>query len=313
MEFTVIFQSIMLIAMLIFIGAILAKTFPVNNDTRQMFISLIVNIAMPSIILSSIFNVEITKDSFKLIVSVFILSIIINIFGIALGSLFVRIFYPKSTKKVEIAILSGLGNTGYIGIPLCAVLIGPEGALFAAIFDAGVDFTLWTVAVFMLQKEKKFSLSMLKSMVNVPMIAIFIGLFSAYISFRPPVIFIDLIDRLSGLAVPLAMFYIGAIIMTLQRSKVNHSTTKIWIPISVKLFILPIVVATMIYFSQLEKFIVQTVIIQSMMPTLALSSILFAKYSGDEDMGAVTTVLSTISALLTIPLMLYIIDLFITF
>lgn len=313
MEFTVIFQSITLIAMLIFIGAILAKTFPVNNDTRQMFISLIVNIAMPSIILSSIFNVEITKDSFKLIVSVFILSIIINIFGIALGSLFVRIFYPKSTKKVEIAILSGLGNTGYIGIPLCAVLIGPEGALFAAIFDAGVDFTLWTVAVFMLQKEKKFSLSMLKSMVNVPMIAIFIGLFSAYISFRPPVIFIDLIDRLSGLAVPLAMFYIGAIIMTLQRSKVNHSTTKIWIPISVKLFILPIVVATMIYFSQLEKFIVQTVIIQSMMPTLALSSILFAKYSGDEDMGAVTTVLSTISALLTIPLMLYIIDLFITF
>lgn len=313
MEFTVIFQSITLIAMLIFIGAILAKTFPVNNDTRQMFISLIVNIAMPSIILSSIFNVEITKDSFKLIVSVFILSIIINIFGIALGSLFVRIFYPKSTKKVEIAILSGLGNTGYIGIPLCAVLIGPEGALFAAIFDAGVDFTLWTVAVFMLQKEKKFSLSMLKSMVNVPMIAIFIGLFSAYISFRPPVIFIDLIDRLSGLAVPLAMFYIGAIIMTLQRSKVNNSTTKIWIPISVKLFILPIVVATMIYFSQLEKFIVQTVIIQSMMPTLALSSILFAKYSGDEDMGAVTTVLSTISALLTIPLMLYIIDLFITF
>jgi len=299
--------------MLIFIGAMLSKTFPMNQDTRQMFISLIVNIAMPSIILSSIFNVEITKDSFKLIVIVFILSIVINIGGIALGGLFTRIFYPKSTKKVEVAILSGLGNTGYIGIPLCAVLIGPEGALFAAIFDAGVDFTLWTVGVFLLQKEKKLTLNMFKSMINVPMLAIVFGLIAAYFGYRPPIIFVELIDRLAGLAVPMAMFYIGATVMTLQRSKVNQSSTKMWIPISVKLFILPIVLAVMINFVHLEKFVVQTVIIQSMMPTLALSSILFAKYSGDEDMGAVTTVVSTIAALMTIPFMIYLIDLFFAF
>jgi len=312
-ELTVIIHSIMLIAMLIFIGAIISKTFPFNNDTRQMFMSLIINIAMPSIILSSIFNVEITKDSFKLIVIVFVISIGINLVGIALGSLFARIFYPKSTKKVEIAILSGLGNTGFIGIPLCLVLLGPEGALFAAIFDAGVDFTIWTVGVFLLQEEKKFNFSMFKSMINVPMLAIIFGLFSAYISFKPPIIFIDLFDRLAALAVPLAMFYIGAIVMTLQRSKVNNSSSKIWIPISVKLIILPIFVAIIVNFTRLETFIVQTIIIQSMMPTLTLASILFAKYSGDEDMGAVTTVVSTIAALLTIPLMLYVIDLFIAF
>lgn len=313
MELTIVFQSILLIAMLIIIGAILSRTFPINGDTRKMFISLIVNIAMPSIILSSIFNVKITKDSFKLIIIVFILSIVISIFGIILGHFLTRIFYPKSTKNNEIAILSGLGNTGYIGIPLCAVLIGPEGALFAAIFDAGVDVTLWTVAVFMLQEEKKLNLNMFKSMVNVPMIAIIFGLFSAYIGFQPVPIFVELIERLAGLAVPLAMFYIGMIIMTLQRSKVSQSSKKIWIPIAVKLFILPIVVAFIINFTQLEKFIIQTVIIQSMMPTLALSSILFAKYSGDEDMGALTTVVSTIAALLTVPLMIYVIDLMIAF
>lgn len=313
MEFTVVFQSILLIAILIFIGAMISKTFPVNHDTRQTFISLIVNIAMPSIILSSIFNVDITKDRFKLIVIVFILSIIINLFGIFLGRLFVQLFYPKSTKKAEIAILSGLGNTGYIGIPLCAVLIGPEGALYAAIFDAGVDVTIWTVATLMLQKKKSFNFSMLKAIINVPMIAIAFGLFSAYIGFKPGPLFVELFDRLAGLAVPLAMFYIGMTVMTLQRSKVSQSSQKIWIPILVKLFILPIVVAIMITFTRLENFIIQTVIIQSMMPTITLASILFAKYSKDEDMGAVTTVISTIVALLTIPLMLYIVDLIISF
>lgn len=313
MELTVVFQSIMLIAILIFIGAILSKTFPVNRDTRQTFISLIVNVAMPSIILSSIFNVDITKDRFKLIVIVFILSIVINIFGIFLGKLFVQLFYPKSTKKAEIAILSGLGNTGYIGIPLCAVLIGPEGALYAAIFDAGVDVTIWTIATFLLQKDKRFNLKMLRSFINIPMIAIVFGLLSAFIGFKPASIFIDLFDRLAGLAVPLAMFYIGMIIMSLQRSKVSESTQKIWLPITVKLIILPIVVTVMITMTQLETIIVQTVIIQSMMPTITLASILFAKYSGDEEMGAVTTVVSTIIALLTIPLMLYVINLFFSF
>ncbi|HLR75939.1 MAG TPA: AEC family transporter [Virgibacillus sp.] len=313
MEISVVVQSIMLIALMIFLGAILSRTFPFNNDTRQMFISLIVNVAMPSIILSSIFNVDITKDSFKLIVIVFILSIVINLTGIGLGGLFARIFYPRSKKKAELAILSGLGNTGFIGIPLCAVLIGPEGALFAAIFDAGVDFTIWTVGVFLLQENKKVNFNTLKSMINVPMIAIAIGLTSAYIGFRPPSIVIDLTDHLAALAVPLAMFYIGAIIMSLQRSKVNESSSKIWLPIIVKLIILPISVALMINFIHLEKFIIQTVLIQSMMPTITLASILFAKYSGDEDMGAITTVMSTIVALSTIPLMIYLVNAFIAF
>src|SRR5699024_6548504 len=118
-------------------------------------------------------------------------------------------------------------------IPLCAVLLGPEGALYAAIFDAGVDFTIWTIGVLMLQKSKKINLQTFKAMINVPMIAIVIGLSFAYVGVRPPTIFIELTDHLAALAVPLAMFYIGAIIMTLQRSKVNESTSKIWLPITV--------------------------------------------------------------------------------
>lgn len=82
-----------------------------------MFVSLIVNIAMPSIILSSIFNVHITKESFKLMIIVFILSIVINLLGIGLGFLIAHIFYRRSKRKMELAILSGLGNTGFIGIP----------------------------------------------------------------------------------------------------------------------------------------------------------------------------------------------------
>lgn len=237
MEMSIVFQTILLIGLFILIGAILARSFPFNDDTRSLYMNLIVNVALPAIILSSIFNVDITPEKFRIIFFVFIASIAINILGIGLGYLFAQLFYRNSTQKNELALLSGLGNTGFIGIPLCAVLFGPEGALYAAVFDAGVDFTIWTVGVFLLQKKKQINFRLLKAMINIPMIAIVFGLTSAFFRFKPPALFIELFDYLAALAAPLAMFYIGAIIMNFQRSRITQSIRKIWIPLVIKLII----------------------------------------------------------------------------
>src|SRR5699024_1427936 len=189
------------------------------------------------IILSSIFNVDITKDSFKLIVIVFILSIVINLTGIGLGGLFARIFYPRSKKKAELAILSAFGNTGFIGIPLCAVLFGPEGALYAAIFDAGVDFTIWTVGVYLLQENKKINLNLIKGIINIPLIAIIVGLVIAASGINMPMIVTDLADMLAAFAVPLAMFFIGGIVSDFQRGDVKISYFEVTAPIFIKLIL----------------------------------------------------------------------------
>ncbi|WP_206677961.1 hypothetical protein, partial [Salmonella enterica] len=79
----------------------------------------------------------------------------------------------------------------------------------AAIFDAGVDFTIWTVGVYIIQDNKKFNWRTLKQMINIPLIAIVVGLLSAAFSIQPPKIIIDVADSLAAFAVPLAMFYIG--------------------------------------------------------------------------------------------------------
>ncbi|MHA6258870.1 AEC family transporter [Sporosarcina sp. CAU 1771] len=305
MEITVVIQSIAIISFMIIIGAILSRSFEFNEDTRSVFISLIVNVAMPCIILSSIFNVEMDGNTFKTIMFVFCLSIVINIVGIGLGWLLSSVFYPNSNKKKEMALLSGLGNTGFIGIPLCAILFGPEGALYAAIFDAGVDFTIWTVGVFMLQKNRFFAVQTFKSMINIPLVAIAVGLIASYFHFSPPLLIKSLIDQLAALAAPLAMFYIGILVMTLQGAKVKKTGPQTLLPIFVKLLLLPALVALLIGYLQLDVLIVQTILIQTMMPTLTLASILFAKYSADEEIGAITVVLSTLLALLTIPLMVY--------
>lgn len=58
----------------------------------------------------------------------------------------------------------------------------------------------------------------------------------------------------------------------------------------------------------LAQLVAQIVIVQSMMPTLTMASVLFAKYSADENLGALTTITSTILALFSIPLVVYLLN-----
>ncbi|WP_019122191.1 hypothetical protein [Brevibacillus massiliensis] len=52
---------------------------------------------------------------------------------------------------------------------------------------------------------------------------------------------------------------------------------------------------------QLQPDLARIVLVQSAMPSLTLASILFARYASDEEFGAITTVFSTLFAMLTIP------------
>src|SRR5699024_2194548 len=159
MQLSVVINSISLIGMMIIIGVILGRYTPINENTKKVYTLLIVNIAMPCIILSSIFKVTIDQSMLKNIGIVFLLSIFINLIGMSVGWFIASKFQKSRKLKQEIALLSGLGNTGFIGIPLCAAILGPEGALYAAIFDAGVDFTIWTFGVMVLNKSYSFSIN----------------------------------------------------------------------------------------------------------------------------------------------------------
>ncbi|MBY0221768.1 AEC family transporter [Sporosarcina aquimarina] len=305
MQLSTVFNSITLIGMMIVIGIALARVTPINESTKKTYTLLIVNVAMPCIILSSIFKVNIDQSMLRNIGIVLILSVVINTIGIGIGWVFASSFSGNRRLRQEIALLSGLGNTGFIGIPLCAAILGPEGALYAAIFDAGVDIVIWTVGVMILKNSYAFSIVNIKSLINIPIVAIIVGLLCTFINYRPPEIFIDLSNQLAALASPLAMFYIGLLIMSKSENKSAIKTTNVNIfsPIFSKLVVLPIITLFIISILpiQMDVMINKVLLIQAMMPSLTLASILFTKYSKDEVFGAFATVMSTIISLVTIP------------
>jgi predicted permease len=300
-EMTTLLTSVFIMAVIVGIGSLLGYRYPLTADSRQLMIALIVNVGMPCIILDGVFQTPIDGQMMMKIFVIFGLSVGFNCLGIALGWLGAGAMKLPARKRREMAILSGLGNTGFIGLPLCAALFGPKGALLAAVFDAGLDFTIWTVGVMLLQDKFAFSLKGLKAMLNIPMIAIVIGLLLAALGVTPPDAVKQLAGTLAKIASPLAMMYVGMLMPALLRNKRRVPLQELGLPLSLKLFVFPLVAALLLSLFAMDGDITRIALIQVAMPTIALASILFARYAADEEMGAMTTVFSTLFGLLTIP------------
>ncbi|MBN6188380.1 AEC family transporter [Aneurinibacillus sp. BA2021] len=303
MEVGTVVSSILTMAAMILIGSLLARTVPFTPERRQLLITIIINVAMPCIVLNGVFHTEIDANFLALVLLIFLSSIVINCLGVLLGWLAARGMRMAPDKAKEMALLSGLGNTGFIGIPLCAALFGPKGALLAAIFDAGLDVTIWTLGVLMLQGGSGFTLRSLRSLMNIPMAAIIVGMLAAVLHVTPPAGVANLTEILANLASPLAMLYLGMLIPSMLKKKRTTTWHHLSMPLIMKLLIFPVATAALLHLLSLPLEVAQVIIVQSTMPTLTLASILFAKYSRDEEYGATMTVFSTLVSMTTIPVM----------
>ncbi|TMW72328.1 AEC family transporter [Alteribacter natronophilus] len=302
MDITVVITSIMVMGVMIGIGAFFASKVPVTAEVKQAMILIVLNIAVPSIVLNGVFNTEVTDQLLNQAILIFFISLAFHLGALLFAWIFTRIAGFRSLFAKKMTILAALGNTGFIGIPLCATIFGPTGGLLAAVFDAGLDLILFSVGVYLLQSGEKFQLRQLKSVINLPLVAVVTGLTAGVTGFQPPAILQQLTALLSGLAAPLAMLYIGMMLYNHFRVAGLKVYRQIWFPLVIRLMVIPAVTLAVVLMTPLDPFLQALVVILSAMPTITLSAILFGRYAGDEETAVVTIAVSTVLSLGTIPL-----------
>ncbi|UCZ52674.1 AEC family transporter [Bacillus shivajii] len=302
MDVTVVATSIAVMGVIIAIGAFFAHKVPITAEVKQALILIVLNIAVPSIILNGVFNTEVSDQLLSQAITIFVISIIFHLAALLLAWCLTKVFRFESLFAKKMTVLAALGNTGFIGIPLCATIFGPIGGLMAAIFDAGLDLILFSLVIYMLQSGKGLNVrQVLKSLINMPLIAVIVGLTSAVVGFNPPDFIKQLTGLLAGLATPLAMLYLGMLLQNLFKETGFTIYKQIYFPLSIRLLIIPVITMTINSFTPLDDFIKNVVIILSAMPTFTLAAIIFARYLNDEKTAVITIAFSTLLSLLTIP------------
>lgn len=301
-----VFISISMMGIIVFFGMLIGRKVKVTNEAKQLLVVIIVNVALPAIIFNGIFNTEIDDDLFGNIMVIFLISLGVNAIGFLLSWFTGRLFGLQSMEARKLGVLAGLGNSGFIGIPLCAQLFGPVGGLLAAIFDAGLDVVVFSFVIMMLQQDKGFSFRNFKALINIPFIAIITGLTIAMVGYDPPVIAKNLASFLSSIAAPLAMIYIGLLIPEFFRKKKKIPVKFVSISLVMKLLVFPLIMIAILQALPLDTIMKEVTFVLVAMPTIMLAPVLLSRYANDEDLGVMTTIYSTIFSLGTIPLILYI-------
>jgi hypothetical protein len=134
------------------------------------------------------------------------------------------------------------------------------------VFDVGMDF-IYSWDVFLLQDYPSFSIRQLKSLINLPLCSIFLGITSISLGFQPPEIIKELTASLASIAAPLPMLYIVMMIPPIFRNHVKIPLLLLGTPIIIKLLILPFIVTIFLMFVQLLDFIKPIILIQASMPS----------------------------------------------
>jgi predicted permease len=304
-EITTVLSSVIKMAIIILFGMNISKTCKMTDESKQLLVTIIINVAVPSIILNGIFNIDINDKLLTKMLTIFLISIFFNLIGIGLGWLSALIFGFRSIVASKMAILSGLGNTGFIGIPVCVSLFGSTGGLLAALYDSGLDVILFTLGTVLLKRNEKFSFKSMKEIINIPLISILIGITIAIIGYKPPLIVKSLATTLSSLAAPLAMLYIGLLIPTFFKEKKVLPLRFVSITLLMKLLVIPLIMIFVLQKIPITMDVKLIALIQVSMPTFMLATVLFARYDQDDDTAVITTVYSTFFSLVTIPIIAY--------
>lgn len=229
------------------VGFILGKTRIIDEVSSKGLSRLIVMVAQPALIISSITSAKYSLDNLKLALLGLGFSLAMHcILALLARILCMRIKSFDERKITEFAIV--FGNTGFLGIPLFSVLFPKNGAFVSSFFMAGFNILLWIIGLGIIARGRDdIKLTAKKIFINKGTIASLIGFIiflvpaiPACSSFELPTFLRTALTYISGLCTPISMLLAGALIAR-KSLKTIFSSAKIYYLILMRLALIPII------------------------------------------------------------------------
>lgn len=297
MDIMVVFQTMLKLFLLLILGFVLFKCHIFDEYTNKKISALIVNVASPMLIISSIAGVE---GSNKSIVFLMIGAGILMYIGfIILGKIINRIFpFPKKDWPVYECMVV-FANTGFMGYPVLLDVFGQEAVFYASLIHMAFNFFVYTYAIMCLTKgdDSEFKLNF-KQLLTPGIILIFVGIFIYLFDIQLPSVLMDTINSVGSLTAPLSMMMIGSS-LAVYPIKDSFTDWRSYVFAFVRLMIVPFVTMIMCRLLHIDAYYANITIITNAMPVGSMVLMLATQYNANVKIVTRNIVVSTV---ITIPI-----------
>lgn len=300
-----LFQSVLLLLMLMIPGFILRKTGLVDKAFPKGVSNLILYICQASILVFAFIR---PYDAQVMQVSLGILLFTFLIHGLAF-LIALKLFKKSPAARARVYRFTVLfSNAGYMGIPIITAILGEEAAIYASMYVVGFSFFLWSAGYYLYTQDAS-RITAKKLLLNPSTIPTYIGLlvFVLPIDQYIPVIVMDWLAYLKNMVAPLSMIIIGMQLATIDFKRRLIPDAGFAVTLAMRLLIMPALLfgitkllqVTGIYYDPTAA-IVSLVCCSA--PAAAATGMFAEMFGGDSETAGKMVALTTVASIATIPL-----------
>ncbi|HML38889.1 MAG TPA: AEC family transporter [Bacillota bacterium] len=286
------------------------KWFP--EESTKYFSLLLVNITSPCLVIYSMSQEELTKETLSSVVQTAGFMLLALIITTVISILCLKIMRAPMADRGVYRFLLVLTNCGFMGFPLSLAVFGKKGLFLMIIANAVFTFYAYSVGVIMLVSGSKSGLTVktaAKSLVSIPVVTSIIGILIFIFGISLPSLLTNFLEMVGNITVPLSMIIIG---IQLAESKAMEILTNrhLFEIIILKLIAIPAALFGIFLLIPVNPFVLCLVVFAMSMPSAAISPVLSELHGVNARLAAQGVFITTLFSLISIPVTALLLNLF---
>ncbi len=293
-------QTIISIILMVILGYLLRRWGILKAEDAQSLNKIVVNVAIPSMIFLAMYDVDLAiLPSLTPIPLVCIL--------VALTTSIIAYTWTKLRKlpkktRWSIIIPSAMLNSGFLGYPISLGVFGSQGLVRAIFYDMGsilvfISFGIVLLFIF----GGKYQDIIKRTLSFPPLWGIILGITANFISFPIGLLGENILNYLSGAAIPLIMISLG---LSLEFRGIKEYFRSAAMVSFVRLILSPLIAFFIVLIIGLTGLERDITILEAAMPSAMLSLVLALNYNLEFKLTASCVFFSTIMSLITLPIVI---------
>jgi len=303
MNYSAFLSVIATLFCLMILGFFLGKIKILDEVASKKFSKLILTVAQPCLIVSSLTKMKYSSENLGLGLSALAMGFAFHFFMVLVAILITKGFRDLDERKLtEFSMV--FGNIGFLGLPILDSLFGDVGLFMGGFFVASFNILIWTLGIAILAKGRNdIKVTFKKVFLNFGTVPSAIGFVIFLSGITLPTFVTTTVNYLGNLCTPVATLIIGGLLARSSLKELFFSPKTYFAALS-KLILMPLlicIIMKLIGFNELWILVVATV---SAMPSATTVSMMAETYNIKPEFSAHAVGMSSILSIATMPLII---------
>lgn len=288
-------HQILVIFIGIFAGFLCRKTKVLTEEGTGTLSKIVVKLILPFYLFSAILSTDAAIDPGTVLLTV-ALSAGMFILSGAVALLVVPLLKPPSADKGVYLFELMCGNVTYIGIPVCAAVLGGSAAFYASLLNIPYNLICFSLGIWLLAGKLP-----LKKILNPAFLAGVAAAILYLLRVPVPQVILDGCSFIGQATSPCAMLVIGSVLGSVPLRQIFSEWRAIPY-VALRLVGIGALVAFALCFVNIDPVLKGVLTLMAAMPAATNSTMLCTIYGGNRELSAKLIFLSTALSAVTIPL-----------